>query len=630
MLTYFEPFMNKTLFLLLSFALSSSLIFSQQLQIDTLTQRAEKARIAYKFNEAVQLLKEAAAITNDSLLKRTILSNITKCENGKSMLDYGVNPKVIGNFESNLKEFFLYYEGLSDSSWSYVPINLSGAKDIDLPISVVYLRGNENQIIFSGKNKYGRWKLYSTKKTSDNMWSYPSIIKELASFIGDEVFPFCSSDGKQLYFSSDGLYGMGGFDIYVSTLDSQTGLWGTPQNLGFPYSSPKNDYLFVHSDNGKYTYIASDRASLNSDSIRIYQLERDINPVKRSFSDYSEIIKIAALSVVDLSLEMGESEENKNIITDAPDDEYSAKVMSVRKIQSEIDSCIRTISSKRSLYQLLSNEADKKLMEKRIEQDELSLISLQSELRNATVSVQKSELEFLQKGVLVPRVNTLTADPIKKSPDSLRRFNPIKATMGRFPYITLKEQIQPTNFSFRIESNSAILPLDSIPSGIIFTIQLYTTSPKVDIKQLRGFSPIFKEYSPTGKIKYYCGAFSTYDAAATALVKIKSSGIPNASIFSFNNKSVISLKQAKTLAEQRDKNMGFRITLDHFYESGVPSEFLEIIRQNCKKDIIKAVTESGSRYFIGTFTNRSEAEKILSLLKSAGAEGVNIEEFKLQ
>ena len=59
--------------------------------------------------------------------------------------------------------------------------------------------------------------------------------------------------------NSKGLYGMGGYDLYVSQWNSETGDWDVPVNMGFPYSSPYDDFLFINTEDGKYSIFASNR-----------------------------------------------------------------------------------------------------------------------------------------------------------------------------------------------------------------------------------------------------------------------------------------------------------------------------------------------------------------------------------
>ena len=63
---------------------------------------------------------------------------------------------------------------------------------------------------------------------------------------------------RHFYFSSDGLPGMGGMDIYVSRRD-KNGDWGDPVNLGYPINTIKDENSFTVSGDGKTAYFASDR-----------------------------------------------------------------------------------------------------------------------------------------------------------------------------------------------------------------------------------------------------------------------------------------------------------------------------------------------------------------------------------
>ena len=111
----------------------------------------------------------------------------------------------------------------------------------------------------------------------DTTWSTPEPVCPDAVSPGNELFPMLSLDGKRLYFSSDGLFGMGGYDLYVATLDPLTGKWGQVRNMGAPYNSPGDDLLFCDTEDGRYSVFASNR-DCSPDSIVIYVLRQE-NPV---------------------------------------------------------------------------------------------------------------------------------------------------------------------------------------------------------------------------------------------------------------------------------------------------------------------------------------------------------------
>lgn len=77
----------------------------------------------------------------------------------------------------------------------------------------------------------------------------------------DEQAPYYSIHDHQLVYSSKGLVGMGGFDLFEST-DSLRNQWARPQNLGYPLNSTKDDlYYYPDDKDSTIAYISSDRES---------------------------------------------------------------------------------------------------------------------------------------------------------------------------------------------------------------------------------------------------------------------------------------------------------------------------------------------------------------------------------
>ena len=72
-----------------------------------------------------------------------------------------------------------------------------------------------------------------------------------------ESFPFIS-DKNNLYFSSDGRSGLGGFDVYVTPLNND-GKTGTITNLGEPANSNKDDFGFIINEEMHFGYVSSNR-----------------------------------------------------------------------------------------------------------------------------------------------------------------------------------------------------------------------------------------------------------------------------------------------------------------------------------------------------------------------------------
>ena len=72
-------------------------------------------------------------------------------------------------------------------------------------------------------------------------------------------YPFCMSDGTTLYFASQAEDGMGGWDIYMTRYNPATNTYAAAENIGFPFNSEGNDYLYVIDEQMGVGYFATDR-----------------------------------------------------------------------------------------------------------------------------------------------------------------------------------------------------------------------------------------------------------------------------------------------------------------------------------------------------------------------------------
>ena len=88
---------------------------------------------------------------------------------------------------------------------------------------------------------------------------------------GNEKSPFILPDNMTLYFSSDSLPGMGGFDIYMIKKGAN-GKWGKPVNLGYPINTEADEVGFFVSTDGEKGYFASNSIK-GSEGYDIYSFD---------------------------------------------------------------------------------------------------------------------------------------------------------------------------------------------------------------------------------------------------------------------------------------------------------------------------------------------------------------------
>ena len=96
----------------------------------------------------------------------------------------------------------------------------------------------------------------SERESTADKFGRPRNLGEIINTQGDELYPYMRNDST-LYFASDGHGGMGGLDIFVTTLDS-LGQWTKPVNLKSPINSIGNDYgITFHKSEEKGFFISN-------------------------------------------------------------------------------------------------------------------------------------------------------------------------------------------------------------------------------------------------------------------------------------------------------------------------------------------------------------------------------------
>jgi outer membrane protein OmpA-like peptidoglycan-associated protein/tetratricopeptide (TPR) repeat protein len=176
----------------------------------------------------------------------------------------------------------VYVSERKSNAWSE-PVPLPGLINSSYEENSVTISRDEKILYFSSNRPggFGGLDIYSATIDSKGEWTG---IKNLGAKInsnGDEDGPFIDHDSKTLYFSSKGLNGMGGYDIFKSTFDGAE--WSDPENVGFPINTPDNDiFIFLNKD-GKKGYYASVREdAIGYDDIYMVNLVEDPSVVTKT------------------------------------------------------------------------------------------------------------------------------------------------------------------------------------------------------------------------------------------------------------------------------------------------------------------------------------------------------------
>ena len=111
------------------------------------------------------------------------------------------------------------------------------------------------------------WKV--TRLREGDSWSKPVNLGPDINTAGDELFPYIREDGT-LYFSSDGLIGMGGLDIFKA-VQQPDGSW-LVQNMKAPVNSFADDFGIAFEGTNEKGIFSSTRKGRGNDDLYTFEL----------------------------------------------------------------------------------------------------------------------------------------------------------------------------------------------------------------------------------------------------------------------------------------------------------------------------------------------------------------------
>ena len=161
----------------------------------TEVRRAQALHDTYDFDKALDIWYSLLEKSNDSLQRIDLLERIVRSENGRNMLSYATEPRVLSSLTVPRDDFFLWYSHLEEKSWlpipnAFVP-NVTSSHEY---YTSIYFPEGIRNIVFSSQDESGSWNLYSSTCSGDTLWSYPKLINENLTSPEDDIFPILSSN----------------------------------------------------------------------------------------------------------------------------------------------------------------------------------------------------------------------------------------------------------------------------------------------------------------------------------------------------------------------------------------------------------------------------------------------------
>lgn len=570
----------------------------------------------YSFEEAAGLYEAALRMATDSLSRQQIEDALLQAQNGRNMLDYGSRPSVVARQRLSVKDFFLYYP-VADGSWRPVPNQLDTLAGNPL-VHGMYIPDGIRELYYSSADADGIHNIYRTE-LRDTVWTVPELINENLTSSSDEIFPVLSPDGNSLYFASKGLYGMGGYDLYVSRWNRESHDWETPVNLGFPYSSPDDDFLFMNTPDGKYSLFASNR-ECSRDSVWVYVLEYDSMPVRQALTDAAQAKALSRLIPDGDPTRL----ENRGAVSRVQEDDdtrrYTEKMRQVRSLRDTVYAYGRTLDAVRGRIDAAS-EQERATLAAEILRREAELAGLQDSLAAATAQLQKIEMDFLLSGVVLDP-DKLQAEADREVVGAASGYAFSRKRMGDPVRMDILRPKPTFDYSFMILPEGRFAEDNTLPDGLVYQIQLFVMSTKATVAQIKGLSPVFCRTGAQQKYTYSVGVFRTYKDVLANLNRVKKQGFRSAFIVAFQDGKSIPVNQAREL--EKTIRTQYRIRILPPDGDSLSDSAILTIRALTPKDLSKETDGGSVSYVLGPFDDRTEVERIVAALRADGLSGVSI------
>jgi len=113
--------------------------------------------------------------------------------------------------------------------------------------------------------------IFVVSRIDEKTWGEAKPLPASINSAKAETTPYITPDGRYLFFASDGLGGLGGYDIYVTENLGDT--WSTPVNLGARFNTVNNDTHFQYYPELKKAVAAGFEIIGQKSSLNIYEFD---------------------------------------------------------------------------------------------------------------------------------------------------------------------------------------------------------------------------------------------------------------------------------------------------------------------------------------------------------------------
>ena len=245
--------------------LSNSVGFAQRYRNRHTTQK-EKITVdslisTYRFTEAVEQLEdEIAKLKKRRKSTEELEAKLDRVHSLEVMLSATEKVHFVDSFVVDKATFLNTFHLGADCgnlalAKDLIPANLVNSNELGV---IAYCNELRDKIYFSQHKGQGTSGLFVTARIGDT-WSKAKPLQGIAGPGLVQDFPYVLSDGVTLYYGEKNPEGLGGYDIYVTRYNVDTDSYLKPENIGMPFNSMANDYMYAIDELNNLGWFVTDR-----------------------------------------------------------------------------------------------------------------------------------------------------------------------------------------------------------------------------------------------------------------------------------------------------------------------------------------------------------------------------------
>ena len=400
---------------------------------DSLVRLAEEHHRHYRFDDALDCYDEALdsltagpdslRTAADTLALHAIEARMLLSRNGLAMTEFVDQPEIIARRRFSRADFFSYYP-FADSSWVAKPNRAD--RSAATPLSPATLVQTAD-VYFSAPDSTGIQRLWHSTRRPDGRYTPAEPFDAGVPEGANCIFPVLSPDGERLYFASDGLYGVGGYDLYSIRWNPRRRGWDAPVNLGFPYNSPADDFLFAQDPNRSEALFATTR-DCPADSVDVCVVSFNAVPVYTPMTDPEDLEALARLEIP-----VEETVDEDPFAGRDHAELYMRRMAQVRALRDSLSTGIKAADRLRSEFSAAPDSLRAPLQE-RILAAEQRQEQLREEIARLTQEVRAIEAIFLEDGLVLNPDKVAAPKPVREP------YEWVRAALGEDLLFTRRER----------------------------------------------------------------------------------------------------------------------------------------------------------------------------------------------